>query len=187
MNILKISQDQAMIRLRSIQYFSTLIIAIIFPSIFLSCNSELDNIDGDSDMEPGYEIKITNGSGGTQTFSGVETDWDIDTGIVVLGPEDEGEPLARLQITLKKAGESVEISDAILSTQNLRVITNPAEGDARLYELAGSSILLFDIIEMNSAKVISDGSHTIDMDRVQVYSTDPAEEIKVEFKFHATD
>lgn len=160
--------------------------------LFLSCDGsqgeDLDPLEGESTMEPGYELTvgIPSGNENHQTFKGTETEWNLSSGIVVLGPEDIGEPLARLEMAMRitEENDAIEIFRAILSWSDKRTNeTGPV--DARLYVLSRNYNITFDA--MDNAKIIRESWFTIKMDRVQNSSADPAETIDVMFKFHATD
>ena len=149
--------------------------------------------------ESGYELTIqrpvTNEV--LQTYAGVETEWNLDAGIVVLGPEEFGEPLARLELHLvvnPSASSSAIVPSAILSTSNLRS-GPPGAIDARLYtggasegevpELAGDLGEICDIRFINRDQITTDGVCILEMERVD--QNGPPETIIVTTGFTATD
>ena len=165
--------------------------------VCLSCNSGLESDEEPVGKDSEYRLIITRGQTQQQTFFGIETEWNIDSGIVVLGPEEEGEPLARLELHLvlnPSNANSAIVASAILSTSNLR--SGPPESiDARLYtggapdgavpERDGDLGEICDIRFITGAQITTDGPCIFEMERTD--QNGPPETIVVNAGFTATD
>lgn len=130
----------------------------------ISCDSGLESEGDEAPFESSYVLGFP-AFGDDLVFRGVETEWNLSSGIVVLGPEETGEPLARLELHLvvnPSDSTSAVISSAILSTSNVRVGTSE-ELDSRLYiggagdgevpECDGDLCALCDIRAISSAQI----------------------------------
>jgi hypothetical protein len=172
-------------------------VALTFVLLFsLACNSGLESDEEAVDKDSEYQLTIRRG----QTFElymGTETEWNLDAGIVVLGPEETGEPLARLELHLvanSSTPNSAIVASAILSTSNLRS-GPPGAIDARLYtggasegevpERVGDLGEICDIRFVSSAQITTDGPCSFEMERID--QNGPPETIIVTTGFTATD
>lgn len=159
----------------------------IFSLMFLcSCGSsglESDNNEGNSESKYWFDMQSEDIS---SELSGIETEWNIGPGIVVLGPEETGEPLGRLELTLGATNEENEVSvdAAILSWSNVRTGT-ASEIDARLYILSGTGPTC--MIDSINAANIDTGVRFCVMDMERIDSVGAGEIISVAFYFNATD
>jgi hypothetical protein len=107
-------------------------------SIFSACVTNNESNDGEVNSDPSYDMLI---EGLGHFENGKKTEWNLSSGIAVLGPEETGEPLARLQFTISQGSSAsnasgvANISSAILSWSNLRSVGsgNPSTRDCTLW------------------------------------------------------
>ena len=171
----------------------------------LSCDSGLESEGDENPLESSYVMALSsnNNSVNEGIFAGVETEWNLSSGIVVLGPEEEvlepgesGGPLARLELHLVRNpsdSTSAVISSATLATSNVRVGTSE-ELDSRLYtggagdgevpECDGDLCELCGIRSISSAHITTDGPCLFEMELV---GGEGPETIRVNVGFTATD
>jgi len=160
-------------------------------SLTYSCQSHLHPNDGGYDADPYYNIYFNSEANPEgHTFEGVKTEWNLNSGILVLGPEDTGEPLARLQLTLSVGLDNyIRIVSGSLSTTDVRTGTSE-ELNAKLYTFVdyvdngGHGIIPN---EINSTNVKIDPYILITMERVIVNENDVPETISLGAKFNAVD
>lgn len=140
----------------------------------LACSSGLESDGQPVDVEPGYRLGLvesleSDNSGYVPIVDGLRTEWNLGSGIVVLGPEDEvlspgeaGPPLRRLELHLgaTEGNGTVAIDNAIYSTTDVQFGT-AEELNGKLYTLAASRTC--------SVTSISDGHISVlDVCRFQV-------------------
>ena len=154
--------------------------------IFLaSCKSNLESDDGGVDTESTYNMAID----GLGIYEGTETAWGFGTGIVVLGPEETGEPLARLEFDVRQGtvnSDSVYINRAILSWSNVRS-GEPSEIDARLYVL-NAPVTQCTILAINETNIeLSGRSGRCGLPMRRIDQNGSGEVIAVSFTANAVD
>lgn len=156
--------------------------------LLAGCESGLESDGEEVNAEPYYKFAIgsTMEDSDTQVFEGVKTEWNLSSGIAVLGPEDEGEPLGRLELVIGATNDDskVAIDVATLSTTDVRVGTGE-ELNAKLYALSGT--FECPVTSINSAHITIPQICFIEMDRVIVNQNDVAEHIIVGIGFTAVD
>lgn len=156
----------------------------LFPLLFLlllSCSAPPSE-PGDDVGGRSYEFSIEREeSEKNQTFSGVKAKWNHDIGTIVLGPEDEGEPLALLMISIDMSGNVIS---ATLSTTDVRVGTGD-ELNGKLYQL--TDLLVGMRIKGNTPTYIQVDGFEFSMDRQIMNQNDVPESIVVTGSFTAYD
>ncbi len=171
----------------------TLALLLLLSAYLCSCSSGLES-DDDDGFNPGdsfYKFSIgdpyNSPTDFNHDFEGIETEWNLSSGIAVLGPEDIGEPVARLQLTFTATsdGDSVAITDAVLAYSNLR--TGDASNlDSRLYKLSSTNKLIaVDGVNQNHLYISESNIPLINMERIDPQGS--GEIIDVRFYFNATD
>ncbi|MFN1835280.1 hypothetical protein AB2B38_008460 [Balneola sp. MJW-20] len=152
---------------------------------FYSCQSGLQSDGGEVDSESRYSIN----SQELGVLSGVETDWNLSSGIAVLGPEETGEPLGRLEFTLRQGSvdlDSIYIERAVFSWSNLRS-GNPSAVDARLYSLSVTQKQCR-VTSINVSNVTVTGpSGNCVLDLVRIDQNGAGESLQISFFANAVD
>lgn len=169
--------------------------------LVLSCDSGLES-DGSDDgrddiagpFESFYRIEIRHGE--FAILEGIETEWALDQGIVVLGPEeytfsgpeDNGPPTWRLELGLRAGNDGIALIDyAAFSRTDVRRGTG-AELNARLYTLSPTSAPECEVELISASRISADcGQRGLAMDRVLVNPDDVPDRDTVGVVFLATD
>lgn len=161
------------------------IYSVILIVFICSCQSGLQPDGGEVNSESTYQIDAQE----LGILSGVETAWNLNSGIAVLGPEETGEPLGRLEFTLRQGtvdSDSIYIDRAIFSWSNLRSGSPPAL-DARLYTLSSAQDLCR-VLSINTTNVTVTGpSGFCALNMVRIDQAGAGESLSLVFSANATD
>ena len=193
------SDFQSRIRLLTRDNLGWKTMTIVALALLLACNSGLSPDGGEYDSVSWYRLAIGCSDEGCETdsvrvFDGVRTEWNLSSGIVVLGPEDPvagdttNGPLARLELLIGATGTDgvVAIDGATLSTSEVRVGTSE-EANPKLFTLTSQGGAEMGVAAINSNNIKRSDLVIIEMERVIVHQGDAPETILVGFKFNAVD
>ncbi|NNM32051.1 MAG: hypothetical protein HKO53_03245 [Gemmatimonadetes bacterium] len=174
-------------------------LALISTLVFtLGCSSGLESDGQVVDAEPGYRLALLEPGEGSTGYvplvDGVRTEWNLSSGIVVLGPEDQdlapgdpGPPLYRLELHLGATIENGEVAvDLVRYSTTDATVGTPQQLNGKLYALAAPVICAVESI--SAAHITVSEICEISLERVIVHEGDQPETINgFGFTFTAVD